>query len=350
MRTRSYNSFWKQIHDSAKEENFPLRVMFELTYRCNFKCKHCYLPQSYRRKGGLKTKEIFSILDQLKDIGCFYLGFTGGEPFIRNDIIEILRYAREKGFQMIVYTNGSLINQGIAQELHRLKINKLDITIPAMRKKSFERISGVAGSRNRVFKTIDILHKNRVNLGFKTCVLKDNASEIKEIEDFSTSLGAPHRLDDSLFRRLDGSEEPYRYRGKTIARMVKQSGLKEDFSDACDLKITGYENNNGNLFACGAGLTQAAITPQGELKLCLMIDHPRYNILESSLKECWQRLNRFQRGIALDKDYQCSSCSLKAYCKRCPARSWLYNRSFTSCAPESRAKAQLVSDLFSRKS
>src|SRR3989338_2550985 len=143
MENQSYNSFWQRTHKSAREKHFPLRMMFELTYRCNFKCGHCYVPPSYRRKGELKTKEVFSILDELKEVGCFYLGFTGGEPFIRKDIIDILWYAKRKGFEVIIYTNGSLIDENLADELARLKPNKVDITIPALSVDAFERISVV---------------------------------------------------------------------------------------------------------------------------------------------------------------------------------------------------------------
>jgi MoaA/NifB/PqqE/SkfB family radical SAM enzyme len=107
IRSQSYNNFWQNIHCSGKKHAFPLRVMFELTYRCNFKCPHCYVPFKYRKCKELETKEVFAILDQLKDIGCFYLGFTGGEPFMRKDILDILWYAKKKGFEIIIYTNGS---------------------------------------------------------------------------------------------------------------------------------------------------------------------------------------------------------------------------------------------------
>ena len=215
MKSQSYSSFWQRIHKSAAEKGFPLRVMFELTYRCNFHCKHCYVPEHYRKKGELKTEEIFSILDQLKEIGCFYLGFTGGEPFVREDIGEILWYAKRCGFEIIIYTNGSLIDERIGSQLEHLGPNRVDITIPAMSKAAFERITGIPGSRDRVFAAIRLLHENRINLGFKTCLLKENESEIKEIRDFAASLGAPHRLDDMLSTRLDGSKEPYGYRGRT---------------------------------------------------------------------------------------------------------------------------------------
>ncbi len=71
MKPQSYDNFWEGIHRAAKNKGFPLRVMFELTYRCNFFCRHCYVPLSYREKskeGELRTEEIFLILDQLKDM------------------------------------------------------------------------------------------------------------------------------------------------------------------------------------------------------------------------------------------------------------------------------------------
>ena len=234
MRAQSYISFWHRIHQSAKTKVFPLRVMFELTYRCNFRCRHCYVPYSYRKKRELKTKELVTILDQLAKIGCFYLGFTGGEPFMRKDIMEILWYAKKLGFELIIYTNGSLINEEIAQELQRLAPNKVDITIPAMSETAFERITGLIGSRKKVFKTIDLLYKNGVNLGFKSCVLKENKSEIKEIEGFAAALGALHRLDDRLSPCLDGSKEPFRYRGQMSEDRCQKTDIR------CQIKDFGY--------------------------------------------------------------------------------------------------------------
>jgi radical SAM protein with 4Fe4S-binding SPASM domain len=352
MEHQSYHSVWQRLHASAKNKGFPLRVIWELTYRCNFKCRHCYLPQSYRKKGELKTKEIFSILDQLKDIGCFYLGFTGGEPFMRKDILDILWYAKRCGLQIIIYTNGSLIDENIAKEIARLQPNKVDITIPAMTKDTFERITKMAGSHEKVFKAIEFLKKGAVNLGFKTCLLKGNENQIKDIRDFSSSLGALHRLDDMLSPRLNGSKEPFRYRGEWEQSSVNKRRLpfavkKED--ESCYSRGVSSQGNGWSLFKCGAGLSQAAITPLGELKMCLMIDYPKYRILDTAfenqkfnLRNAWEKLKRLAVSIRPDEKYQCNECSLETYCKWCPAKAWLYKKNFTSCDPESRKKAELT--------
>ena len=363
MKPQSYDNFWEGIHRAAKNKGFPLRVMFELTYRCNFFCRHCYVPLSYREepeKAELKTEEIFLILDQLKDIGCFYLGFTGGEPFVREDIMDILWYSKKKGVEIIIYTNGSLINEKIASQLEHLRPNKVDITIPAMSKDAFERITGVEGSRDKVFKAIDLLHKNQVNLGFKTCVLEENENEIEEIRRFATSLGAPHRLDDMLCPRLDGSREPYRYRGQMADETSHSSEVRSQKTEDRGEKA----NVTRNLFKCGVGVSQAAITPSGELKMCLLIDYPKYKILNgeygrkktggraegTDLENAWEELKELVVSINPDKDYKCDMCELEPYCKWCPAKGWLANKSFTSCDPESRSWAEIRKRNYEDKS
>ena len=212
MKREPYHKFWQRIHTSARENSFPLRVMFELTYNCNFKCRHCYVPPAYReryKKKELNTGEVFSILEQLKDMGCFYLGFTGGEPFLRPDIMDILDHAKQCGFAIIIYTNGSLITEKVADGLARLNPNKVDITIPAVSEEAFHRITGVSGARDRVFGAIKLLRRKGVSLGFKSCVLKENISEIGKMAGFVKSIGGAYRLDDTLSPRLDGSRIPY---------------------------------------------------------------------------------------------------------------------------------------------
>lgn len=272
MEERASPNLWQSLHNSARVKKFPLRVMFELTYKCNFHCPHCYVPFDYRKKKELKTEEVFLILDQLRDIGCFYLGFTGGEPLVRKDIFEIFRYAKRSGFEIIIYTNGSLIDKNTADFIADIRPNKVDITIPAMTQEAFERITGLAGSRNRVFRAIERLKRRKVNLGFKSCVLKENQHEIKEIQEFCASLNSRHRLDTRLTARLDGSKEPFRYRGR-LGGFSPQRSLKKRLG-------------------CATGLSQAAITPQGELKACVLINNPQFNILDTSLEDCWERLKQ----------------------------------------------------------
>ncbi len=386
MRKELYADLWERLHCKAEQETFPLRVMFELTYECNFQCCHCYIPKSFRekyRKRQLKTKQVFRVIDELKEAGCLYLGFTGGEPFVRPDTMLILEYAKKQGFQVIIYTNGSLLNQEIVRKLAVINPNKVDITLPGVSKQVFESITGIPGSRGAVFKGISLLHKNKIALGFKTCLLKQNAEEISKIKEFSLSLNAQHRLDTLLCARLDGSIEPYEYRGELP--VFKKSKIAIKKKPVCEGECASKSKNPASLFTplekaaefirrslpykadgglmppsaytvrerssltgftCGAGKSQAAITPAGGLKLCLMISHPVYDLLSMSFSKAWGKLKTFAGNIKPDKSYSCLECGLKLYCKWCPARGWLYNGNFCACDPQTRRFAQKLKGFY----
>jgi radical SAM protein with 4Fe4S-binding SPASM domain len=306
------------------------------------------VPPAYQRKyrkSELNSGEVFKVIDQLKDCGCLYLGFTGGEPFFRPDILAILDYAKKQGFQIIIYSNGSQFNKKIVSQLAQINPNKIDITLPGMSEHVFEKITGKRGSWKAVFKGIDLLRDKNIPLGFKTCFLQGNAGEIDKIKSFCRSLHSPHRLDTLLSARLDGSPEPYKFRGRLFeSPSVKKHSKITLPKQTCATKCADISS----FFSCGAGISQAAITPAGELKLCAMIDQPKYNILDIGFRKAWDNLQGFVRETGPDKTYKCLSCDLKSYCVWCPARSWLYNKSFCACDPGLREWAQGIKEGYER--
>ncbi len=320
MENLDYAIFHQKIHKEAKDKHRPLRVMFELTYACNFNCRHCYVPHTYRKRKTLSTADIFAVILQLKDCGCFYLGFTGGEIFTRPDIWKIIGFARKHGLELILYTNGSLINKDGAKRLSDLRVNKVDITIPAISEKTFESITGLVGSHKNFFNAIEYLKRYKVNLGFKTCLLKANQNEIAAIKRFCRTLNAPHRLGDELMPRLDGSLVPYKYRpSATDDNIVKTTG--------CFERIQTQAAHVDELFKCGAGLNQCAISPDGRLKLCLMINWPN-TLVKKDFAQNWERVPLLLKEEIRNKKYPCYLCVARNNCKWCPAYSWLKEKTF----------------------
>jgi MoaA/NifB/PqqE/SkfB family radical SAM enzyme len=259
MRSAAYHKIWAKIHQQAKKHHLPLRVMFELTYRCNFNCRHCYVPKSWRRRKELNTAGVFDIIRQLKVAGCFFLGFTGGEIFLRPDIWQILEFSRRQGMQVILYTNASLINEQAAERIAAIGVNKVDITLPGISETVFDGLTRLKGSSQAVFSAIDYLRKYKVALGFKTCLLKANRNEIRAIEHFCDSLNCEHRLDNSPSPRID----------KLIVNLIDPP----------------------RSFKCGGGITQCAITPDGRVKVCPGVEWPKIRISrENDFCQIWARL------------------------------------------------------------
>lgn len=342
MQTKKYYQFWENLHKKAYQTGSLLRVMFEVTYECNFKCQHCYVPLHYRDKEKeLTTKQVYAVLDQLKELGCFYLGFTGGEPFMRSDFIDIVWYAKKCGFQIIIYSNASCINEKIVRELVRIGINKIDITVPAIKEKTFKKITGV-NAKKKVFDAIECLYKNNVPLGLKTCILQDNEREFEEIRSYALLRTKLYRFDTVVSRRLDGSDFPLQY--KTLKNFLNPQKNTQRCSDAMTVKDVFPKKADAvryHMFSsCGVGRISAAITPGGELKMCPVIDYPKYTIQGTSLAKAWDQLKKHTADISAQPNKECEGCSVKQYCTWCPARSWLETKTFNRCDSVSRFWAE----------
>ncbi|MFB0518980.1 MAG: radical SAM protein, partial [Acidobacteriota bacterium] len=107
----------------------PLRVAFILTHRCNLKCQFCLVWSSYQkeRKKGIKRQElgleeVKGVIDQLP--GYSVITFTGGEPFLRKELMEIVRYSTNKHRCHIV-TNGTLCREDEIEEITARRVSSI---------------------------------------------------------------------------------------------------------------------------------------------------------------------------------------------------------------------------------
>lgn len=353
IKTKDDKKFSLKINRIAWKKRFPLHAIFELTYRCNFRCIHCYNTDEQKRlkpQGELKTKDIFNILEQLRDLGGFYLGFTGGEIFCRKDIFDILWQAKRLGFEVILLTNGSFINEKTADELRRLRPNKVEMTVHALDKDIFDRITQTPGSHEKVFRAIQLLSERKIPMGLKSCGLQENKDEVVRISQFARKINAIYRFDDELQPRLDRSLSPLEHLiSPAEAYALRRACYPEMFAEYDEngrrRKMTKSGRSRRRLFSCGAGYTDLTISPYGELKICIDIDYPKYRILKGSLKDGWQAVKDFVDNVTPPKDWACRSCDLIEYCPWCPAKSYLRDGSFSSCDSHSREQAEFLKKM-----
>jgi len=108
----------EQVVNKCVDKCIPYSVMFELTYMCNLNCRHCYVVID-NDDTELSMEEITEIINQLLDMGTFYLTFTGGEIFTRKDLLDIAMYAKKKGFLLTFMTNGTLITPEKIEEIKK---------------------------------------------------------------------------------------------------------------------------------------------------------------------------------------------------------------------------------------
>jgi len=330
IKNKSSDEFYAGLHRVAGERKFPLNVLFELTYRCNFNCVHCYNVKEKKKE--LTTPQVKKILTELGKAGCFHVGFTGGEPLVRKDIFEILDHAKRLGFRITILTNGYLVNAGTADKIASLgvNLNKVDISFLGANKETFEGITRKKGSYDKVLNAVKLLKKRGVEVMIKPTLMRQNKDEFFRIKEMADSLGCMFKYSPTLNAKTDGSKAPLEYRlapheiGEALKPFSKGKSKPRPHRP---IKILPGKNK---FFRCGSGKTEASINPYGELKLCPEINRPVYKILEMSLPGAWKSLMLFVEKLE-KAEYACKKCHLASFCNSCPARMLVEEGSLDKC-------------------
>ena len=137
----------------------PYVVSWNLTYRCNLACEHCYLdaggaPQvgteNFADRSELGTEECFRVIDEIAAFApeCVTI-LTGGEPLLRRDILEIVRRASERGLWVVVGTNGVRITENVARQLAEAGARGLSLSLDALDPDRHDRFRKVRGAPSR---------------------------------------------------------------------------------------------------------------------------------------------------------------------------------------------------------
>lgn len=158
------------------------RVIWEITNKCNYKCSYCIFSSTLNWKWQeLSTYEIFSVIDILKDNEVKYIKFTWWEPFLRNDILEILEYTEKNGIIFDISTNASFLSEDIVNVLSRFKnLSYVHISLDWFDKASQEQIRWI-WSFDKTIKWIKLLNEKWIYTRIWTVIYKNNQDHIEKI-------------------------------------------------------------------------------------------------------------------------------------------------------------------------
>jgi len=169
---------------------------WEITDRCNLNCLHCIIN---KKRKELNTKQCFFIIDILKKLGCKEINFTGGEPLTRKDFFEILRYSKNKGIIIKVFTNGILVNKQNIKNLKKF-VDYLGFSIEGLEKEN-NKIRG-SNSFRKILSAIKIAKKENINFGIYVTISRFNVHKLEEFLTFIKSLNPMNiSLNEIVYRR-----------------------------------------------------------------------------------------------------------------------------------------------------
>ena len=213
MEQLSYGAFSADLHQRQSGKRAPMQVSIEVTRRCPLECQHCYnnLPMGDQaaRSREMTTEEHFKMLDELVEMGCFWLLYTGGEIFARKDFLEIYTYAKKKGFLITLFTNGTLITEKIADYLVEWPPFAIEITLYGRTRETYEALTQIPGSYDRCLRGIKLLRERGLPLKLKTVATSINKHEVSAMRQFAEEeLGVEFKMDGQINPRIDCSQSP----------------------------------------------------------------------------------------------------------------------------------------------
>lgn len=166
------------------------RVLWEITNTCNYHCSYCMFScEAQKYENELTTEEVKKTIKDLKENNFTYIKFTGGEPFVRKDMIEILEYASKLGFDMDISTNASLLTKEIATKLKQMNFPMVHVSLDGYDRDSHEYVRG-KNTFEPTIRGIKLLTEAGIYTRLGTVIYKQNENDLEKIIELAVKLNA----------------------------------------------------------------------------------------------------------------------------------------------------------------
>lgn len=294
-------------------------LVLELTYRCNERCVHCYLP-SDTRMAELTTPQIEALLREFADLGGMQLQLTGGELFVRKDILEILRIVKAHGFALSVTSNLTMMTDEILEALTDLHPRSVGCSIYGATAELHDSVTTIKGSFDKSLSAIRALRSAGIPVVIKSPLLRSTAPHWREIERLAQELNCEYQFDLSITAKNDGGLSPVSHRLEDAAVLKDILASRYYKLYARDEPMSALTSPSPDAGLCGAGAAGLCISPDGTVRPCIGLNLPLGRWPKTALSEIWRTSKFFAEfgAIRLRDIPQCRECADFAYCSRCP--------------------------------
>ncbi len=263
-----------------RPERTPFFCQWEVTCKCNLRCVMCYTdcfnaPEHIRRE--LPFSEIARIMDELHEAGCAEILFTGGEPFARPDFLEIHDRAKKLGFVTSIFSNGTMIDERIADRLAELPPSRVEISLHGVSAGVFEAVTAAPGSLEKCLRGLRLLKERGIPLVLKATAMTLNETELLAVKSFAREHGAAFKMGERMRETLDGDEAPRRFelRDETLNALEARDE---------DLAREARAREDAERPSCRGGAAKFHIDAYGVLQLCSGNRREGYDLTKGPFK------------------------------------------------------------------
>lgn len=266
------------------------KAIWEITHQCNYGCSYCIFSCNNKKiDGELSTEECFHVIDELVKKGFKHLKITGGEPFIRKDIIDILKYA-SKYLVTDISTNASLITDELVDKLNKINLKMIHVSLDG----SLEEHESVRGCNTylRTIKGLKCLEKSKNKVRIGSVIHVNNENSLEKLVNDSIKFKA----DEIIFSIMEPVEGQDRSLFKTKDNEVLGEEIEKLNEKYQDIIVNyNFKLQPNYVYKCPGGDKFLYINNLGKIspcpwvyennKKCLSEDSLRDNSLDDILKD-----------------------------------------------------------------
>ncbi|HHT9106666.1 MAG TPA: radical SAM/SPASM domain-containing protein [Candidatus Wujingus californicus] len=170
---------------------YPQQINWAITGSCNSRCIFCEAHEQLSNQNDVPTNRIFSLIDEMSNVGINSLLLVGGEVLTRKDIFDILSYVGSKGFRVQIITNSLLIPYLNNKSIEVIKKNVciIGFSLDSADAEQYDLIRGIPGAFKKVLKSIELLAGSNIKQYITTVICAENMEQIPKLIKLSSELG-----------------------------------------------------------------------------------------------------------------------------------------------------------------
>ncbi|HJC90137.1 MAG TPA: radical SAM protein [Candidatus Mediterraneibacter excrementigallinarum] len=333
----------RMLLEQAKRTHTPANGSIELLPLCNMNCDMCYVRLSreeMERQGRLRTAdEWLEIGRQMKEAGVLFLLLTGGEPFLYPDFRRLYLGLKEMGMIITINTNGTLIDEDLAEFFGKYKPRRVNITLYGADEETYKNLCHYPGGYEKTLRGIRLLREQSVDVKVSSSLSRSNKSDLDKLLDVGEELGFPVWVDTYMMPATRERGLPYNLQvrlnpeeaartgvhamkralgSELFPQYVQQSVERADYPEPA-------EDKPGHI-SCMAGRCSFTINWQGEMRPCVILSEPAISVFEAGFEAAWKYIVKETGKILLNA--KCSTCHLRHLCRTCAASALLETGSY----------------------
>ena len=312
-----------------------MNISRNTTNACNMYCDHCYRDAGFKAEEELNTTEAKTLLDQIAKAGFKIMIFSGGEPLMRPDIIELVEHAVSVGLRPVFGTNGTLITEEMAHKLKKAGAMGMGISLDSLDIEKHNKFRKFPNAWEGAVQGMRNCRKAGLPFQIHTTVMDWNSHELEAITDFAVAEGAVAHHFFFLVptgRGANIEEESLRakaYEDVLERIMKKQQEVSIELKPTCAPQFMRIAAQMGMKMrfgrGCLAGTSYCIISPRGKVQPCAYLNIPLGDVRETPFDEIWKNNEVLNKLRTLDYKGGCGTCEYKRACGGCRARAAYYH-------------------------